>query len=64
MMCFLSVRFYSIKLGSNVLCDTTRSVPLLPLPEYDTYGNPEWFPRIVGGYPAALGDFKGIVRKL
>jgi len=46
-----------------VFCDSevNSSVPHLPQPEYDSDGNPKWFPRIVGGSPVALGEFKGIV---
>lgn len=49
--------------GACVFCDSEANsdVPYLRQPEYDSDGNPTWTPRIVGGSPVALGEFKGIV---
>lgn len=41
--------------------DEIISLPHLPVPRYDDYGDILWFPRIIGGSKAVMGEFPGKV---
>ncbi|GAB0097652.1 Peptidase S1 domain-containing protein [Sergentomyia squamirostris] len=41
--------------------DDTHIVPVYVQPKFDEEGDVKWFPRIIGGRPAVLGEFPGKV---
>lgn len=49
--------------GIYVFCDNKGELrdSILPRPRYDDNGDPEWFPRIIGGHSVNLGEYQSIV---
>ncbi|XP_062542377.1 trypsin beta-like [Armigeres subalbatus] len=48
---------YNPRNGTNSTTPPMSGIPLYKHPHYDAAGKPVWFPRIIGGTPATLGEF-------